>query len=80
MGKRAETIPPVPWILNAADRCDGCSHARAYGRATINPAKSDLNFCYHCWNRHVARLREVAVDLLDETDALTTVTKLDVSA
>lgn len=75
MAEHAENLP-ITYVLTSADRCDGCG-ARAYARVTINIAKSDIDLCYHHFRKHEAKLREIALDLLDETDSVNV--KLDVS-
>jgi hypothetical protein len=54
--------------LSPADRCDRCG-ARALIRAVL-PGGGDLYFCAHHGREHAARLREVAVEVLDSTGAL----------
>jgi hypothetical protein len=54
--------------LSPADRCDRCG-ARALVRAVL-PGGGDLYFCAHHGREHAARLREVAVEVLDSTGAL----------
>ena len=54
--------------LTATDRCDRCG-AQAYVRATLMSG-SDLLFCAHHWHENESALREVAVDIHDETDRL----------
>ena len=54
--------------LTAADRCDRCG-ARAYLRASL-PGGGELFFCAHHARRYETRLREVALEIHDETGAL----------
>ena len=54
--------------LTAADRCDRCG-AQAYVR-TILMSGSDLLFCAHHWHENETQLREVAVEIFDETERL----------
>jgi hypothetical protein len=54
--------------LSPADRCDRCG-ARALIRA-IMPGGGDLYFCAHHGREHAARLREVALEVQDNTGAL----------
>ncbi len=54
--------------LTADDRCDRCG-ARAYVRAVL-PGGGELLFCAHHGRRHVKRLREVAIEVHDESGAL----------
>jgi hypothetical protein len=58
------TAPP----LSPADRCDRCG-ARALVRAVM-PGGGDLYFCAHHGREHAARLRQVALDIHDETEVL----------
>lgn len=69
MGEHADPVEVAAYILTAADRCDGCG-ARAYARVTVNPAKADLHFCKHHFDKHLAKLLETAIDVVNETDAL----------
>ena len=54
--------------LSPADRCDRCG-ARAAVRAVM-PGGGDLYFCAHHGREYAQRLREVAVEVHDETGAL----------
>jgi hypothetical protein len=54
--------------LAAADRCDRCG-AQAYLRVEL-ASGLDLLFCAHHAREHDAKLREVAVNLVDETHKL----------
>lgn len=54
--------------FTAADRCDRCG-AQAYLRVTL-PTGGELLFCAHHGNAHRDKLRQVAVDIHDETDRL----------
>lgn len=62
----AATTAPT---LSPADRCDRCG-ARATVRAVL-PGGGDLLFCGHHGREHADRLREVAVEIHDESDTLT---------
>ena len=64
------TIAPAP--LTAADRCDRCG-ARAYIRVVL-PAGGDLLFCAHHGRAHEGALRARAVEIQDESHALTQIT------
>ncbi len=55
-------------VLTASDRCDRCG-AQAYVRVTLLSG-SELLFCAHHAREHEARLREVAVEIHDETERL----------
>jgi hypothetical protein len=57
-----------PTTLTALDRCDRCG-AQAYVRVTL-AAGGDLLFCGHHFREHEARLRPLALDVLDETAKL----------
>jgi hypothetical protein len=54
--------------LSPAERCDRCG-ARAIVRAVL-PGGGDLLFCAHHGREHAAKLREVAVEIHDDTNAL----------
>ncbi|HZZ97426.1 MAG TPA: hypothetical protein VFE19_10430 [Jatrophihabitantaceae bacterium] len=57
--------------LTATDRCDRCG-AQAYVR-TVLGSGSELLFCSHHWHDNEARLREIAVNIHDQTDRLSAV-------
>lgn len=59
-------LAPTP--LSAADRCDRCG-ARAYLRAVL-PSGGALLFCAHHAREHADVLRQVAVEVHDETGQL----------
>ena len=54
--------------LNAADRCDRCG-AQAYVRVTL-AAGGELFFCAHHSREHSDKLKQVALDIHDETSRL----------
>lgn len=54
--------------LTAADRCDRCG-AQAYVRATMESG-FDLLLCAHHFRENESRLREIAVDIHDESTRL----------
>lgn len=54
--------------LAASDRCDRCG-AQAYVRAIL-PGGGELLFCAHHGRKHAARLREIAMEIHDETGVL----------
>jgi hypothetical protein len=56
--------PPI----SPADGCDRCG-ARAMVRAVL-PGGGELYFCAHHGREHAARLREVAIEVHDESGAL----------
>ncbi|MBI4939388.1 hypothetical protein [Kineosporia sp. A_224] len=62
----------APAALTAADRCDRCG-ARAYVRVLL-PKGGELLFCAHHGRAHQDALREKAVEIQDESHALTSVT------
>lgn len=51
--------------LSAADRCDRCG-AQAYVRVTL-ASGFDLLFCAHHSKEHADKLRQVALNIHDET-------------
>lgn len=54
--------------LTAADRCDRCG-AQAYVRATMESG-FDLLLCAHHFRENENRLREIAVEIHDESTRL----------
>ena len=58
--------PPAP-TLTAADRCDRCG-AQAFVRVLLT--SGDLLFCGHHAKAYEDKLREQAVDWVDETAVL----------
>jgi hypothetical protein len=54
--------------LTAADRCDRCG-AQAYVRVTM-PGGSQLLFCAHHGKEHADKLRQVALNIHDETSRI----------
>ena len=54
--------------LTAADRCDRCG-AQAYVRATMGSGL-DLLLCAHHFRENEDRLREIAVDIQNESTRL----------
>lgn len=55
-------------ILSVEDRCDRCG-AQAYVLVVLEGERV-LTFCNHHWNLNSAKLIEVAIDIVDETDKL----------
>jgi len=55
-------------ILSSEDRCDGCG-AQAYVLVILEGERA-LTFCNHHWNLNSAKLIEIAIDIVDETDKL----------
>ncbi|WIY84179.1 hypothetical protein [Propionimicrobium sp. PCR01-08-3] len=54
--------------LTAADRCDRCG-AQAYLRVTL-ASGGELLFCAHHARMHSDKLKQVALQIHDETDRL----------
>lgn len=54
--------------LNASDRCDRCG-AQAYVRVTLATG-GELMFCAHHSRAHSDKLKQVALDIQDETSRL----------
>ncbi len=54
--------------LSAADRCDRCG-AQAYVRARLTTG-GELLFCAHHGREHLPKLRDLAVEIQDESDRL----------
>ncbi|MCW2615599.1 MAG: hypothetical protein JWN08_2593 [Frankiales bacterium] len=61
------TATPAAPTLTAADRCDRCG-AQAFVRVLLT--SGDLLFCGHHAKAYEDKLREKAVDWVDETAAL----------
>ena len=61
-------VAPSSPALTAADRCDRCG-AQAYLRVELQTG-GELLFCAHHAREHGAKLREVAVHVVDETHKL----------
>lgn len=55
--------------LTAADRCDRCG-AQAYLRVELQSG-GELLFCAHHAREHGDKLKEIAVNVIDETHKLT---------
>jgi hypothetical protein len=64
-------VAPTAASLTAADRCDRCG-AQAYLRVEL-ASGLELLFCAHHAREHDAKLREVAVTVIDETHKLANV-------
>ena len=56
--------------LSAADRCDRCG-AQAYLRVELQSG-GELLFCAHHAREHGPKLKEIAVNVVDETHKLST--------
>lgn len=54
--------------MTAADRCDRCG-AQAFIKAVMSGGL-ELRFCGHHGRQHLDKLREVAVEVIDETPRL----------
>ncbi len=54
--------------LSAADRCDRCG-AQAYLKVELQSG-GELHFCAHHAREHGDKLRQIAVNVVDETDKL----------
>ena len=54
--------------LTAADRCDRCG-AQAYVRVTLTSG-FELLFCAHHSKEHAAKLRQVALEIHDESERI----------
>lgn len=57
-----------PAALSAADRCDRCG-AQAYLRVTLSTG-GELLFCAHHARAHQDKLKQVAINIHDETHRL----------
>lgn len=55
--------------LTVTDRCDRCG-AQAFVRVDL-ASGAELLFCGHHARKHETKLREIAVDYVDETNRLT---------
>jgi hypothetical protein len=56
--------PPAPATLTSADRCDRCG---AQARVRVVLASGDLLFCAHHAKAYESKLRDTAVEWVDET-------------
>ena len=61
-------VAPAARSLSAEDRCDRCG-AQAYLRVELH-AGGELLFCAHHAREHGDKLRQVAVNFVDETHKL----------
>lgn len=61
-------VAPASSTLTATDRCDRCG-AQAYLKVEL-ASGFDLLFCAHHAREHEDKLREVAVNVVDETAKL----------
>lgn len=58
----------APSELTAADRCDRCG-AQAYIRARLTTG-GELLFCAHHGRAHLDKLKDIAVEIDDQSDRL----------
>lgn len=63
-------LAPNAAALSAADRCDRCG-AQAYLRVELQSG-GELLFCAHHAREHGDKLKEIAVNVVDETHKLST--------
>ena len=61
--------------LTAAERCDRCG-AQAYVRVLL-ASGGELLFCAHHGREHADKLRQVAAEIHDESDRLTSSPTVD---
>lgn len=54
--------------LSAADRCDRCG-AQAYLKVEL-PSGGELHFCAHHAREHGDKLKQIAINVVDETHKL----------
>lgn len=59
-----ETIEKVR-MTTTADRCDSCN-AEAF--VWVNGISGDLYFCGHHFNKHEAKIREYAFEIVDDRE------------
>lgn len=57
---------PLSNVLNNADRCDQCG-AQAFIWVNMPNATAGLLYCRHHFLRNESKLREYAIDIVDET-------------
>lgn len=69
-------VAPSTPALSAADRCDRCG-AQAYLRVEL-ASGLELLFCAHHAREHDEKLREIAVNVQDETHKLAAVPDSDI--
>jgi 4-hydroxyphenylpyruvate dioxygenase-like putative hemolysin len=61
-------VAPAATELTAADRCDRCG-AQAYLRVELQTG-GELLFCAHHAREHGEKIKEIAVNVVDETHKL----------
>ena len=62
------TTAVAPSALSAADRCDRCG-AQAFLKVELQSG-GELQFCAHHAREHGEKLRQIAANVVDETDKL----------
>ena len=67
-GPVTTAVVPDVKSLDASDRCDRCG-AQAYLRFDL-AGGGELHFCAHHAREHGDKLREIAVNVIDETHKL----------
>lgn len=71
MNMTAELVEDVvvekEYILGPKDRCDSC---QAEALVWVNGVTGELLFCGHHFNKHEAKLREYAFEIVDEREKL----------
>lgn len=61
----ADSNPNPSDILRNTDRCDQCG-AQAFVWVNMPNSQNGLLFCVHHFNKNEEKLREVAIDYIDE--------------
>jgi hypothetical protein len=61
-------VAPNATELSAEDRCDRCG-AQAYLRVEL-PSGGELLFCAHHAREHGPKLKQIAINLVDQTHLL----------
>jgi hypothetical protein len=56
---------PLSDTLNNSDRCDACG-AQAFVWINMPNSKAGLLYCSHHFNKYEVKLREHAIDIVDE--------------
>jgi len=71
MNMTAEAVEDVvvekTYVLGPQDRCDSC---QAEALVWVNGVNGELLFCRHHFNKHEAKLREYAYEIVDERSKL----------
>lgn len=63
--EETEEVRPLSNALNHSDRCDSCG-AQAFVWVTMPNAKEGLLYCGHHFAKYEVKLRELAIDIVDE--------------